>query len=158
MSDELSIAWEKWPAFWREAEPLLRAHFAEVEGELAIKRPFKVDAAMMRKLNDAGVLKIAGARVDGRLVGYLWFNVMPDIESAGLLMALQGPMYAKSGFAKFFLGSRMLDFCIAELKAMGVGPMFLHHRLRGRGQRLGVLFRRKKAIEIKHEYYLWIGG
>lgn len=141
---------------WPDAEPLARAHFAEVEGDLAAKRPFSVHAETMQAMNEAGVLCIVTARLDGKLLAYCTWNVLPDIESWGTIIANQGAIYAADGFARYHLCKRMLDFSIAGLKAVGVHCLFLHHRTLGRGARLGSLFERFKAVMIKREYFLWI--
>ena len=153
----LLIGWEPFASMWPDAEPLALAHWSEVEGPLAEKRPCRLNVDMMNQAEAAGVLKVITARLDGQLLAYATFSIMPDIESMGLLLGNQGAIYASPGYAHLNLSSRMIDFAIEGLRALGVKPMLLHHRLLGRGKKMGVLFRRKKATPIKHEYYLWIG-
>jgi hypothetical protein len=154
--NNLVIGWESWVSMWPDAEPLARAHFAEVEGRLAEKRSFNVHAETMQTMNEASVLRIVTARLDGRLIAYTTWNVIPDIESWGLVMANQGAIYGADGFANLNLCRRMLDFSIAELRAIGVDYLLLHHRMLGRGARLGALFGRFRAILIKREFFLWL--
>jgi hypothetical protein len=154
---DLVVGWESWASMWPDAEPLARAHYAEVEGQLALKRPFRVHVEAMQAINDAGILRLVTARLDGRLLAYCTWNVQPDVESWGLVMANQGAIYAADGFAGLNLCRRMLDFSIHELRAFGVDYLLLHHRMLGRGARLGSLFARIKAIFIKREFFLWIG-
>jgi hypothetical protein len=154
MPDPVVIAWETWASAWPEGEALAKAHFSEVEGVLAEKRPCKIDEQAMIDAEKAGVLRVAGARVGGRLVGYCSWSLMPDIESKGLIVANQGAIYVDPRFAG--LGYRMLTFSLPGLKMAGADYALMHHRMLGRGARLGVWFRRLKAVLIKHEYYLWL--
>lgn len=142
---------------WPDAIELARFHFHEVEGPLAEKRPFKVNADEMRKYDEMGVIRCVTARLSGRLIGYATFSLMPDVESMDLIYGNQGAIYVSPLYPKLNVCSRMLDFGISGLKALGAKYVLLHHRLLGRGARMGALLRRKKAIPIKHEYYLWIG-
>lgn len=154
----LVIAWESWESMWPDAEPLARAHYAEVEGHLAARKPFNINADAMRQLNEAGVLRIATARLYGRLLGYCTWNVVPDIESWGLVMANQGAIYALDGFPELKLCQRMIEFSIPDLRASGVHYLLLHHRTFGRGARLWMLFMRVfRAAFVKSEFFLWIG-
>lgn len=156
----MKIGWEPFRTMWPDANPMITAHFNEVEGELAIKRPCGIDFETLIRLDEMGVMKCATARDNGRLVGYMTWMLAPDLESFGTLKAEQGGIYVapfapRSGM--FGLSYHMLKFCVPELRALGAQYLFLHHRLRGRGSNLGLMFRRFGATEIKHEYYLWIG-
>jgi hypothetical protein len=154
MRDPVVFAWEPWASVWPEGEALAKAHFNEVEGMLAVKRPCRVNAPAMVEAERLGALRVVGARVLGRLVGYCTWTLMPDPESAGLIMANQGAIYVDPQFAG--IGYRMVTFALPGLKAAGADYALMHHRMLGRGARLGVWFRRLKATLIKHEYYLWL--
>ena len=154
MSDPVVFAWERWAAVWPEGEPLARAHFTEVEGSLAVKRPCRINERAMAEAERLGVLRIVAARVLGRLVGYCTWSLLPDPESGGLLMANQGAIYVDPQFAG--IGYRMVAFSFPGLKAAGADYALMHHRMLGRGARLGLWFRRLKATLIKQEYYLWL--
>lgn len=157
---DIAIRWESFRTMWPDAKSLIAAHFNEVEGDLAEKRPCGIVSNTMTQLDDMGVMKCSTARIDGRLVGYMTWMLTPDLESNGTLKADQGGIYVSPEAPRagmFGLSYHMLKFCVPELRAMGVQFLFLHHRLLGRGKNLGVMFRRFGATEIKHEYYLWIG-
>ena len=154
MRDSAVIAWETWETIWPDAESLARAHFNEVEGVLAKNRPCRIDERAMAEAERAGSLRVVGARVAGRLVGYCTWSLLPDPESKGLTMANQGAIYVDAQFAG--LGYRMVTFSLPGLKAAGADYALMHHRMLGRGARLAVWFRRLKATLIKHEYYLWL--
>ena len=145
---------------WAELEPMGRRHFYEVDGHGADEpnRPYELDRALMQASERVGVLHIYTARVAGKLAGYLMWNVGPDAESKGLLIADMGPWFADPEYRKQMVGRRLLDFCIRDLKRCGVKNLYLHHRLNGRGKYAGLIFERIGAKEIKREYSLWIGG
>ena len=152
------IAEETGDTFWPEADALCREHFAEVEGSLAEVRPYEPDVPMLRMLNGQGIFKIVTARIDGRLVGYYTWTVMRDVESASLLVATQGAWYCSPDPECRGVAFMLHDHSIKILREMGCGGVFMHHRLLGRGRKLGAFFRRKGAVEIKHEYYLPLKG
>jgi hypothetical protein len=152
---DVVIAWETWASVWPEGDALARAHFGEVEGSLAEKRPYEVDAQLMVEAERCGALRVVGARVGGRLVGYCTWSLMRDPESRGLVMANQGAIYVDPEFAG--VGYKMVAFSLPGLKMFGADYALMHHRMLGRGARLWVWFKRLRATLIKHEYYLWLG-
>lgn len=155
----LVIEPESWFDVWPEAEALANAHFAEVDGGVEPKRVFKLDCEVMGKMAAVGILQIISARLDGRLAGYCSWNVVPDVESEGLLIAQQGAWFVGREFEPLGLGlgRKMFRVAVEHLKSMGVQCMYPHHRTQGRGSRLGAFFVRLGAKEIQHTYSLWIG-
>lgn len=155
----IEIGWEAWDRFWPEADALVATHFGEVAGDLEPHRPYKLDSDVLKQACDIGLMKIMTARADGRLVGYLTWNVHLDPESAGLLVAYQGGWYVadEPGLAKLGLGLKLYRRSVEELKKLGVKYAFPHHRNRGRGAKLGMLFRRLGAVEVQTGYSLYLG-
>lgn len=151
----LVVAEEPWDTFWPEADRLARKHWEEVDGGVEPRRTYAPDTPKMRALNAMGVLRVFSARRDGRLVGYFTWQITQDIESEGLLIALQGAWYAELGESK--VGFRLFEYSIAALKALGVQMIFPHHRTQGRGSELGRFFKRWGAKHIQDTYALWIG-
>lgn len=154
---DLEIGLEPFASIWPEVDALGAAHFEEVDGGIEPNRPYRLDVALMQQLENIGCLKIITARVKGHLAGYCTWNITPDVESAGLLIAQQGAWFVGKDFDRLHLGTKMLKMAITELRKLGVKNIFPHHRLQGRGARLGLLFRRMGAKEIQHTYSLWIG-
>lgn len=155
---DVVIAAEPWATAQPECRALQAAHFAEVEGPLAKLRPYRLNEALMQRAADAGMLHAIVARVDGVFAGYLTWTISDDPESMGMLKAEQGALYVDPAYARHRLMDRMVAFSTPYLRARGVQCLFMHHRLLGRGARLGLWFRRRlRAIEIKHEYFVWIG-
>jgi hypothetical protein len=149
---EVIIGEEKGATFWPDGDPLAKAHFSEVEGDLVLVRPYHPAVDVLRTLNERDIFRIITARRDGELIGYYTWTVMPDVESAGLLVAMQGAWYVKPGHPRvaydMFLASMRI------LKASGVQGLYPHHRVLGRGRGLGKFFRRHGAVPTKCEYYL----
>ncbi len=152
---EVIIEVEAFPSMWPEVNDLFSTHFEEVDGDVEPNRPYKLNVQAMMALHYSGIMKIISARVKGKLVGYITWNVTPDVESDGLLIAQQGAWYVSPDHEGF--GIRLFKTSIKELKKLGVQNIFPHHRLQGRGQRLGLLFQRMGAKEIQRTYSMWIG-
>jgi hypothetical protein len=154
---DIVIASETWESVWPAIDCLFAEHFAEVEGDLANNRPYRLDEPEMCALHAKGHLRIWTARVDGALVGYCMWTVTKDVESAGILIALHGPWFVRKQFAHLHLGRKLFDASIDGLRKSGVRCAFPHHRLAGRGAKLGAFFRRRGAVETQHTYSLWLG-
>ena len=154
---DVTIGPESWQAIWPEIDELFAEHFGEVEGDLAANRPYRLDEPTMRAAYAAGMLRIFTARVNGELAGYCMWQVTKDIESAGMLIAQHGPWFVRKKFSRLMLGPKLFDASLADLRSLGVKNAFPHHRLEGRGKKLGAFFRRRGAIETQHTYSLWLG-
>jgi hypothetical protein len=154
---DVVIGPEAWDSIWPEADALFAEHFSEVEGYLAENRPYKLDEPAMRAMAVAGMLRIVTARVDGVLAGYCMWQVTKDVESAGMLIAQHGPWFVRKAYAHFMLGQKLFDTSLADLRAIGVKNAFPHHRLQGRGAKLGAFFKRRGAVETQRTYSIWLG-
>lgn len=97
--------------------------------------------------------KIWTARVNSRLVGYVSFTFLPDIETKGFLNAHMGPWFAESGSR---MGLRLLNRAVADIKAKGIRVIHLHHTPFGRGADLGRIFERMGAHESQKRYTLYL--
>ena len=102
-----------------------------------------------------GSLKIITARLAGRLIGYFTWTISPDPESRGLLLGLQGAWYVAPGYPRAAV--KMFDESVRVLKSCGVKCVVPHHRLQGRGSGISRFFRRRGAVDIQHNFALWIG-
>lgn len=154
---DVTVALEPWSrALYSEMRRHAEAHFAEVDAGIeGAYRRYRLDLDLMQQLADAGVLIVIIARRAEQLVGYFTWNILPDVESVGLLIAQQGGLYAAPGHARCAV--QMWDLAIAELKARGVDVAYPHHRTRGRGANIGRFFKRRGAKLIQHTYSLKIG-
>jgi hypothetical protein len=154
--EPVTVAVEPWSdtLYEQEMRPLVEAHAREV-GHDARGR-FKLDLALMRVCAEHGALLVMVARRAGRMVGYLTWNISPDVEAEGLLIAQQGGWYVAPG--QWRAATLLFDASIDVLRAEGVDRAFPHHRTQGRGKGLGRFFRRRGAWLIQHTYCLQIGG
>ncbi len=148
---------ERWDSIWPEVDSLGAAHYGEVCARSEPNRPYKLDAAAMRAMNEARTLLIFTARVDGVLAGYCMWTLANDVESAGLLIAQHGPWFVKEEFKGLNLGAKLFDLSIDELRLIGVKCVFPHHRLEGRSAKVGAFYRRRGAVEIQRTYSMWLG-
>jgi GNAT superfamily N-acetyltransferase len=155
----VTIRQERWSDVEKEHAELSREHFQEVEEGVEPRRPYKIDAALLSEMDKLNVIHIHAARIDGELVGYCCWNIMPDAESAGLLIATHGPWFVvgRQDVRSLHLGTLLFDRSIEALKERGVKCVFPHHRMQGRGARLGAFYERRGAKEIQRTYCLWIG-
>ncbi len=148
------IALEPFASMWPEFGLLASKHFREVESPSENSRPYKLNTMLMDMANKLGHMPMLSARVDGRLAGYLTWNLMQDIECSELKTAHQGAWYVSPEYKALGLGWKLLRAGLKMLTEAGIDEVFLHHRLSGRARDLSVLFRRLKAVPIQSTYYL----
>lgn len=155
MVEAVTVAIEPWSdaLYQQEMRPLAEAHAREVEHDARDR--FKLDLAIMRVCAEHGALKVVIARRGGEMVGYLTWNVTPDVEAEGQLIAQQGGWYVAPGHPRAAV--MLFDASIDMLRAEGVKRAFPHHRTHGRGAHIGRFFLRRGAELIQHTYCLQIG-
>ena len=149
----LCISNELVATVWPELVALGRTHFAEVFGDGADPCSDNY-VPVFDKFNSAcvsGTLRLFTARFDGVLVGYIFWSLGMDCLRGNMRVALLGPWYSDCAHKA---GLQLLQYSIAWLEVEGVKLFQLHHRLHGRGARLGPIFKRLGAVEVQHEYEL----
>lgn len=149
---------ETWDTFWPEAEPLGERHNREVNDGEQPAAPYRLDPALMRAACASGAVRIVSARVNGKLVGYLFWTIGPDPEAGGILQAIQGPLYVERGYAGFLFARRMWRLSKPWLQALGVKKVDFHHQLHGRGADMGAWFQHLGAAAYQKRYTMWIGN
>jgi hypothetical protein len=154
-SSKVEYAVETWGQCGLDIEALGRAHFEEVDGGVEPNREYGLAHDLILAAEKAGGVKCMTARKGGVLVGYITWNISPDLESFGRIIATQGAWYASTD-AGFCVGYRLYKQSLDFLKGLGVKQVFPHHRLQGRGKKLGKFFQRLGAKEIQHTYSLWL--
>lgn len=153
---ELAVRVERFAEIWPEVDQLGLEHFAEVDGGVEPKRSYVLDSDQMRQMCKQGILRILTARCEGKLVGYLTWQISLDVESRNLLIAQQGAWFVRPGYPK--AAHRLFTESISYLKSLGVQCIFPHHRLQGRGRGLARFFARQGAKATQLTYSLWIGA
>lgn len=153
----LTIGLEHWTDVWPEIDALFAEHFEETDGGVEPNRRYELHEPVMRAMNASGQSPITTARIGGCLIGYCMWTITSDVESKGLLIASQGPWFVRPGYERFRAGAKLFDASVADLKRRGVKVIYPHHRVQGRGAKLGAFFRRRGAKEIQRTYSMWIG-
>jgi hypothetical protein len=147
---------ERWSEFYPDCLPLFAEHDLEV-GECDPRMPLDPDVSTCEALDKAGVLQILTAREEGNLVGYCIFSIAHSLQSRKILCGTQS-LYFVTKSHRGILSLRLYDEAIRHLKARGVQNIYPHHYLRGDSPRLKKFFERRGAVEVQHEYSLWIGA
>ncbi len=146
------ITLEPWDIAWPDVEPLAAQHFAEVDGGVLPWRGWSPDVGVMSELVRTGQMLMMVARGPGReLLGYCTWIIQGDVEASGLAMARQGGWYSVPGAG---VGLGLLKRSVALLRSVGITYLELHHRLEGRGQKLGKLFTRLGAVPHQTAFLL----
>lgn len=148
------VAREPFEAIWPAIQPLVDAHAREVEPESP--RKINIDVNRMIAADRLGYIRIFTLRVDGELKGYCSWNLNLDLECEGLPIATQGAWYVEEG-APWGAAAKLFMVSLDELKKVGVQCVFPHHRLQGRGVRLGRFFQGLGAVPTQQTYMLWVG-
>lgn len=124
-----TFATEKWPAFSKEAEGLMRRHWEEV----ALDRdriPMGMDHGYYQRLEDAGILHVVTMRVDGQLAGYFiaLVSTHPHYKDAGI-MAFTDIYYLAPEHRRGNAGARMFAAVEASLRERGAVKLYVSHKL-----------------------------
>jgi len=102
-----------------DARPLLEKHWEEIAlNKDTIKLNPDWDA--YADLEDAGILKIFTARLDGKLIGYFVTFVRSHIHYKDHLFAYNDILYLDKDYRKGFTGSKLMKFAEKCLKEDGV--------------------------------------
>jgi hypothetical protein len=140
--DGIDICRESPERVWADGGPLFAEHCLAVgEPEDEYQRK---NLPLLWRLDAAGALHIITARCNGRLLAYLFSFLAESPEKVGLLTATQTLFFACND-APPGLGLRLQRASIADLRARGVGEIYMRAGVRGAGPKLGVLYRRLGA-------------
>lgn len=140
--DGVVFAREGLDMFLQEDSPLYYAHAASV-GEMPDAWKDK-NWALMKRLQDLGVLHMTTARYHGRLIGYLMALVAPTLHEIGETEGMHTIFYTSPEFPGLQL--RLQRASMEYLRSLGVGHVVLRAGPRGNGPRLPALYRRLGAV------------
>ena len=111
-----------------EFDGLFKLHWAEIarhQDEIKLN----IDYDTYQKLEVAGVLHIATARDDGKLVGYIASMVCPNLHYSDHLMANNDVLYIHPVYRSGSTFVKLLRFTEKYLKELGVVNFYVHMKL-----------------------------
>ena len=157
---KVAIGWETdWGTFWAEGKALARAEHSEIL--LHDPRPelFRPDEQMLEKLHSMGLLLVASARIDGRLMGFLSWTREQNVESRGAHLVRMGATYVKPEAAGLRLGVKLFRFSLEAFK-VSLAPIrvICHHPPEGRGSKLAGLFAHLGLVKSSVEYSTFLSS
>lgn len=127
MSD-ITLTWgARYDDFIMEAWPLIRAHWNEVGTHRNVLK-LDPDHERYRKLEDAGILHILIARVDGKLAGYFFMLVTPHPRDRKATVGSDDIMYAVPAFRRHLIGPKMLGAVVDKMHELGVNVVMLREK------------------------------
>jgi len=108
-----------------DARPLLEKHWEEIAlNKDTIKLNPDWDA--YAELEDAGVLKIFTARLDGQLIGYFVVFVKEHLHYKDHLFAYNDILFLTKEYRKGFTGAKLMKFAEKCLKEDGVSVVIVN--------------------------------
>jgi GNAT superfamily N-acetyltransferase len=149
--ETITIQAEPFDVFWRDAQELLAAHYAEAgsfDGQ-----PLDPNVGMARAMEASQQLLVMTARRGGAIVGYILFFINPSFESKNVLLGFQNIFYVKPEH-RGTLGKKLRDRAISVLKERGVTALMLRAGVRARGPKLAALYEREGAKHLGALYCL----
>lgn len=122
--------------FWAEAEPLLRAHSAEVNAYPGVLG-FDIDHDRYRFAERSKTLHLLTAHDRGKLVGYFALSVGRHSQDKSILIGIGDALYAHPDYRRMHLGTDLIRRGIDCMREVGVNIMTMRDRLdRGNGDYL----------------------
>jgi GNAT superfamily N-acetyltransferase len=117
-----------------EALPILEAQAAELNANPDL--PLAVDREAYQNVDDAGVLRIFTARIDGALVGYACFHVAINPHySTSPPQSVQDVFYVEQSARGAGIGDGLIKYCNSMLAFEGVNIDYQHVKLAHPGLR-----------------------
>jgi len=123
-----NLARERFAEFIGEALPLMERHKRELSPYPDV--PLGVAIERYCALDDAGILRVYTARIDGKLVGYSVFFVQRHLHYESLLVGVQDVLWIAPEHRGGFLGARFVKFIDAQLAIEGVQVSVQHVKLK----------------------------
>jgi len=108
-----------------EVQPLLHEHWTELtkNKDIAILDPMWQEYAALEQM---GRFVIYTARDDGALVGYAAYFIQKHIHYAGMTTGTNDVLFLRKDARRGTTGLRLLDYCEAQLKTLGVQKLTYH--------------------------------
>lgn len=139
---------EKLKDIIEEIKPLLDKHWDEVALNKEL-RPLDIDYDTYFILNDVGLSRIFTARDEGKLVGYFWFVVAPNLHFKTWKVAQVDWYFVDPECRGTGLGSMLVTEAEKWLKTLGVNSVVTMDRVHRSHKNF---FTRLGYTEIEHFY------
>lgn len=152
----IEITSDRWDQFYPACLPLFKEHNDEI-GELNKNMPLDPDVATCKLLSDRNLSIIMVARKEGLMIGYCVFTLGNNLMSKNVLCGTQSIFFVTKEERKSGVGLNLYREAIKYMKVRGVKNIYPHHWMRGDSPLLAKFFEHLGAVEIQHEYSLWIG-
>lgn len=104
---------------------LLHAHWHEV-GLSHEVMPLNPDWEKYQAAYEAGTLLIATARLDGALIGYNVFFIIPHIHYKTTMVAMNDVLFLQAAHRRGRVGMQLIAFAETVLRERGVVKVFMH--------------------------------
>jgi len=93
--------------------------------------PLEFDHELLCQLEGLGVLISIAAHLDGLLCGYAFWTISPSVETRGILVASQGPMFVVPQARRTRAFLKLWRCSMDELRVAGVRQVFAHAPVAG---------------------------
>lgn len=123
--------------------------------------PLDLDFAQYIRLNEAGVLQVLTARVDGQLVGYLFATIGAHLNFAATVFSTAHMYYLTPAARRGWNGVKLFREWIRAAENSSVRVLQVAETLRVRGKhdkRVAVLFKYLGFKMMERSYTKLIGG
>lgn len=149
-----------WNRIWPSGEALFLEHRAEIKADFP-GIPYQMDFVLASEYDKLGIMQCVAAHVDGDLIGYCIFFISPSIESAGSLVASQGPWFVGAKWRALRDQHSNVAFAMwkeakAALTERGVKQVLVHRYERS-DPRLDFFFARQGAKPFARVFSMTIG-
>lgn len=116
---------EKLFDIFEEIEPLLEKHYEEV-AVYKDKIEYAPDWVKYKSLEDGDMLKVATVRDDGKLVGYYFCIVTPNLHYSKDVYSVNDIVLIKPEYRNAKVGVGLFQYVEEWMKELGVSVMSMH--------------------------------
>jgi len=151
---DLVFAWERFPEFAGECSPLFLRHWKEI----ALNQdtvPLDPDWDRYYAQALAGVLQTLTARVDGKLVGYVFALAGPHLHYNSTLFAVTDMFWLDPLYRRGWGGYKMLNAFVQGLKETGVKVCFISEKVHFKNARTKGVSTLLKRLGFKPTDLTW---
>lgn len=104
--------------------PLMILHDTAVSDDITQEWPLEIDIETYKKIEIAGMLRVFTARIDGKLVGYCVYMVMPSIFRKSLVISHENALYVRPENRNSGLALRLKAYAEKQLEIESAMVMY----------------------------------